>query len=347
MNTAALVLGFNRPELLRRNLKANAASGIGTVFIHLDGARNTNLYESSQVEKCMEVVEESRGLYSHVETFYSKTNLGCRFGVREGLDWFFSLNRNGLIIEDDILISKNFVEFSTYMLSENHKNNIWAINGWSPFNANEITSNPFLTRYFLPWGWATWSDKWSEYLEEVDWIAGSKARNLATNLNEGLPIEFDDYWNEIFSNREVMKSTWDYQWQYSMWRNGGFCVSPPYRLTKNIGFDKDATHTLSTGFRSDLGIRHKALNYRGDIKAEMLIDQYHGKLLYNISDKSDLKSASFFQRYRINKLKSYSVTRSFFRSIFYPGITSVYLTPNKIKLFCIKLFPYLKKLSKI
>ena len=36
---------------------------------------------------------------------------------------------------------------------------------------------------------------------------------------------------------------WDYQWNFSMWRNARFSLSPGLSLTGNIGFDELATHT--------------------------------------------------------------------------------------------------------
>lgn len=343
MNVPALVLGFNRPQMLRRNLIANADSGIEAIFVHLDGPRDLNPDDSDLILECEQVIEESRSLYRHVETFYSKKNLGCRLAVREGLDWFFTQNNFGLIIEDDVLISRNFVQFSSSMDKMKHEEDVWAINGWSPFNFKEVTTNPFYTRYFMPWGWATWSDKWANYQADIDWPVGSLVSNLETNQKANLPKEFEQYWNKIFSNQHALDSTWDYQWQYSIWKNGGVCISPPHRLTRNIGFTQMATHTRSTSFRSDLTMKKTPVLDVEKIDDEFELDLYLGRLLHNIVDSSSIKSSALLQRLRINRKNKYSFIPAFTRSLIYPGIYHVYFSKSKIKLFLIKIIPYSKK----
>jgi len=37
--------------------------------------------------------------------------------------------------------------------------------------------------------------------------------------------------------------TWDYQWTFTMWFNGGLAVLPNVNMVSNIGFCEDATHT--------------------------------------------------------------------------------------------------------
>jgi hypothetical protein len=41
---------------------------------------------------------------------------------------------------------------------------------------------------------------------------------------------------------------WDYQWTYSLWREGQVSIIPSQNLVVNIGFDADATHTISPDF---------------------------------------------------------------------------------------------------
>jgi hypothetical protein len=56
------------------------------------------------------------------------------------------------------------------------------------------------------------------------------------------------YWKDIFKRvKENQINTWDYQWTYSIWTNGGLSILPNQNLIKNIGFDSQGTHTNNDG----------------------------------------------------------------------------------------------------
>jgi hypothetical protein len=47
---------------------------------------------------------------------------------------------------------------------------------------------------------------------------------------------------KVFDN-EI--NTWDYQWTYALFNRRGLSVTPNVNLITNIGFNRDATHTLN------------------------------------------------------------------------------------------------------
>jgi hypothetical protein len=53
------------------------------------------------------------------------------------------------------------------------------------------------------------------------------------------------HWTPIFQMMyEQRHDTWDYQWTYAVWAQGGLCILPESNLVTNIGFGADATHTV-------------------------------------------------------------------------------------------------------
>jgi hypothetical protein len=53
------------------------------------------------------------------------------------------------------------------------------------------------------------------------------------------------YWRAIFdATYQERNTSWAYRWTYSAWINSALTVLPAVNLVSNIGFGKDATHTL-------------------------------------------------------------------------------------------------------
>ena len=45
-------------------------------------------------------------------------NYGCRLGPIKGISWFFSENQYGIILEDDVILSKKCIEAFSYLLEK-------------------------------------------------------------------------------------------------------------------------------------------------------------------------------------------------------------------------------------
>jgi hypothetical protein len=172
--------------------------------------------------------------------FARDENLGCARGMKEALDWFFSHEEQGIVLEDDCLPHEQFFEFCAFLLEQYRDDpDIWM-----------ITGNNLLTEYgrrygdyFFAdggvWGWASWRDRWvrSSLNPALDRTAVKNARR-ALGWRE---------WRRVEPRLKAAVSgdldTWDYQWLFARVTNGGLAVVPSGNLVSNIGFGPDATHT--------------------------------------------------------------------------------------------------------
>jgi hypothetical protein len=63
------------------------------------------------------------------------------------------------------------------------------------------------------------------------------------------------FW-DVFNKAHEQKDTidyWDYQWAFACWIQNGMTIIPNVNLVNNIGWDSDATHTVSrTSTTADL-----------------------------------------------------------------------------------------------
>lgn len=320
------MIGFNRPELLRRSLIEIHRSGVTTIFISIDGPRIGSQTDSKKVNECKIVIEEFQNKFIIMRKRFSDVNQGCKLGVKSAIDWFFENNDFGIIVEDDILISSEFVEFCAEVDSRfSSWEEIWQVNGWTPFNYKEASLVPYITRYPMIWGWATWAKKWTYYKDEIGEKSLTHPSLLLSNLNFDTPLNFDTFWVSKFQKLQRGYDTWDFQWVNTIWVHGGVAISPPLRLTQNIGFDDRATHTKSAGFRHDLKIERIDF-IRSNISRNTLIDLYQGKLLYGLNLPDSFPRTNFLVRFKLNSTDG--IFKRLVSSLFIPKFYDIYLTKN-------------------
>ena len=92
--------------------------------------------------------------------------------------------------------------------------------------------------------WATWRRAWQLYEWDVpSWKDPAIRRALLADFDLA---DERGYWGSIFDRcaaHPAEQTTWDYQWTYTCWKNGGLAVYPAVHLVQNIGQGMEATHT--------------------------------------------------------------------------------------------------------
>lgn len=285
---AALVLGFNRPKKLKDCLSAVVDAGITNVYVSLDAPRFGNERDVLLCDACLEVVDSFRERSVKINLRVSEENLGCKYGPIAGIDWFFEYEEFGMIIEDDIIVTPEFVKFvsaNQYLSNQG----FWHINGWSMFNSDYKISGVYESCFPIVWGWATWRNCWQKLELEIDEQFLKSFPQLKLVANASGMGEFEDFWTEIFNNAGS-RDAWDYYWVYSIWKYGGSVLAPPFSLAKNIGFDVDATHTKNSNrlLRGSLLKSSRKFDFQAKPVPDNDLDLITGKLIYgiNVSEKA-------------------------------------------------------------
>jgi GR25 family glycosyltransferase involved in LPS biosynthesis len=238
-----LVIGFLRSEALR-NLLESLPISQKKVYISIDGPRNNR--EKALVDASIEVAQKFQLIRSatHVEIKTNPRNLGCKYGIFSAIDWAFENEESLIILEDDIVITKEFLDFAGWGLKKyQFSKEIWQINGWSPLSVEDGISEPYLSIFAYGWGWATWKDRWNLIELELEKYDSSDVRDLQGLKHVKLSPSFNKWWSDKLNRCNAGLDTWDYQWNFSMWIHAGFSLSPSLSLTGNVGFDELATHT--------------------------------------------------------------------------------------------------------
>lgn len=272
--TPILLLIFNRPDYVERQLQALRNLAPPIVYIAADGPREGNqgdLVACQQAREMVSLIDWK----CEVKTKFLPTNLGCKNAVSDAIDWFFSEVEMGVIIEDDCMADNSFFAYAQELLEKFKENKeVVHISGFNPLKHSPFSTSFSYTIHPLCWGWATWRRAWEKYdMQMADWPEQKNMHLLSKVLAKTSSVL---YWEKLFDKMYRQEiDTWDYQWIYTIFKEKGLCIFPRVNLVTNIGFDQRATHTripfspnshkraISLGF---------PLHYPKEIKRDSVLD---------------------------------------------------------------------------
>ena len=280
----ALLIAYNRPDKTRRALKSIWSSGIRKLYVSIDGPKDDS-QDRLLTSQVLRVIEENASRFETLVIQVGTANLGCKAGCLWGLNWYFSQTEFGVVVEDDVEITPQFIQFVS-AVSRLDDETIWHINGWSLFDVRNNQSEFLPTNYGHVWGWATWAKKWEKVKLEKSEIKESLIQNP----------HLLSVWNSINESTD----TWDYFWLLSVEASRGRIISPKNRLTTNFGFDSQATHKRLKSWKQDqLPIRVE-LKAKPKYEANLILDQLFESLYLR-----DYRGLSITDMFWTLKLKSF------------------------------------------
>lgn len=179
-----------------------------------------------------------------VSTFYPEKNLGAKLAVSKAITWFFQKVELGIILEHDCLPNSDFFIFCQSMLEKyRYDRRVMHISGDNfCLELDQQQASYFATRIPNIWGWATWRRAWQYYdLTLTTWpvfLSEGKIKKIIPNkLQQKMWL---DVLNKSASGQE---QSWDWQWTYAVFDQGGLCLNPTVNLVSNIGFSSNALNT--------------------------------------------------------------------------------------------------------
>jgi hypothetical protein len=247
LQTPVLFLVFNRPDTTSQVFEAIRKAKPPRLYVAADGPRVNRAGEAERVAKVRKIAT-AVDWSCELKTLFRIENVGCQFGPRGGIDWFFDNEEYGIILEDDCLPSQSFFWFCEEMLEQYRDDkSIMAITGTNITKGLAFDADYFFSKYALMWGWATWRRAWKKYDPDLAHWNNLRRSGWLKDLNLG-GLAFEYTWKKIFDQTSQLRNDatwWDYQWIYSCWVNSGLTVAPALNLIRNLGYSSDATHTKS------------------------------------------------------------------------------------------------------
>jgi hypothetical protein len=237
------------------------------IIIFQDGRKTEHDSEWSAVNNFLKKNKKSRN-YTY---FMRDRNLGLKNNILNGLDYVASNFDGFVVLEDDLVLDKNFLRWMYYCLDRYESSDVFHINGYSPnmpFGRALPVNFNFLGKAMYCWGWGTWSIVWKKYLRfefqsEIQSVSKFRLNQFGAN----------DIYEQYYANRNGALQSWAVYWYLSVYFSEGRTISPFFSLVANNGF-YDGTNSLSRDARI---FPNQDLNLFQDFP-RYTIPFYHGSL---------------------------------------------------------------------
>ena len=246
LNSPILIIAYNRYgnfKTLLNSLKFYKTK----IYISIDGPKNN--FDKIEQFKMINLIKKNKKNYKINYRVLDK-NLGCQKAVFSGLDWFFSHEEKGIILEDDCLPSPSFFKFCNRLLIR-YKNDkkVFSISGYTPFIKTEIDTDYFFSKIFMCWGWATWRSRWliaKKFIPKERLIKLLKTKEWNLFLTNNIKKRyFNKIHNLILSNKI---DSWAFLWQLFGIANESKFILPKYNLVKNTGTQTYGANFIPSNF---------------------------------------------------------------------------------------------------
>lgn len=232
-----LIIGFQRVNSLKTLINECLRQTNSKIYISMDGPPDSN---SQSVFNARELVESYKSKFpNRIVLRQLSDNVGSAVNMITALDWFFSSNSKGVVLEDDCIPHKDFFQYAVSALEFiKHDDSIWFVSGFRPLIKELEEFDYVLCTLPLNWGWGTTQDKWSEIREL---LFDPRIENLFISFLKGPSRVF---WNVGY--RRIINGwidAWDTAIAFIMVQQCKFTLIPNCNLVSNIGTDEFALNT--------------------------------------------------------------------------------------------------------
>lgn len=285
---------YNRPKHTRQTVEAlllNSEAKNSDLYIFSDAAKN----EAAKVavEEVRDYIKQVSG-FNKVNIVERVSNWGLANSVIDGVTRLCDEFGKVVVLEDDLVVSPNFLEFMNSGLAKYESDEkVMQIAGYM-FPVNIKTSED---AFFMPlttsWGWATWKRAWQHF------DASAKGYELLVK-NSDLKRSFDidakyPYFKMLESQKNNKVDSWAIRWYLSVFLVKGLVLYPRKSLVENFGFDGSGVNCIASGFANtpiDSGFIVKTMP-----TAIELSDTY--RLVFQQLPKPKFSFKSYFNRLKI------------------------------------------------
>jgi hypothetical protein len=275
-----LLITYSRPNNINYLLKALIQFGIRDIYISVDGPRNDKDKVNQRLIENV-IKEHSKDPGIQITVLRQEINLGAAAGVLSAVDWFFSQVQMGVVLEDDLKISQDFLGFAEVALKKfQNDERVWMISGTQHFPNPVDGRSTIWANYPMVWGWASWAGKWKSMRSALLEKKSLRMRHL-------LDIRYI-FW-AIGANRALAGKVdaWDTPLALEFSTQKKLCLLPPVNLISNFGNDEMATNT-----------RHSTR-----VMNEVISPLDTDTLLFEIPDELTIKSYNLLLERHIFKIK--------------------------------------------
>lgn len=239
-----LFLIFSREDAALAALESIRSYQPSKLYIAADGARNSKENEFELCKQTRQSILSKIDWECKVQTLFRDENLGCAKAVSSAIDWFFDKEEYGVIIEDDVVLSRDFFSLCEIVLPYYADcDDVMLITAQNFTHKKLLESDKlFFTNVALIWGWASWRRAWQRM--DMSMSRWNKTSYFSILKHFGLPkgVGMIYYWSKLMKDLQN-SSSWATRWNFAVFSYKGLCLSSPVNLVKNCGVNSgNGTH---------------------------------------------------------------------------------------------------------
>lgn len=233
-----LIVGFNRPEVMKLVLDEVRKARPKRLFLALDYPRDGRPDDKPLYEACKKVFDNI-DWPCEVKRNYADKNMGCGERMQSAITWTFEFVDRAIILEDDVVADQSFFCFCAELL-ERYKDDtrVGMISGCDEHrHMRKIESHGdsyFFDRMTNITGWATWKRAWDRYDPEMkDWPYFVETRILENIFPRKYHVtDWIGYSGRLYRKE---RKTWAGKWAMTMYREHWLSVHPFKNLVTHMG----------------------------------------------------------------------------------------------------------------
>lgn len=239
-NLAPIILFvYNRAWHTQQTVEALQKNDLATeseLFIYADGAKQENDIKVEEVRSYIKTITGFRT----INIVERGKNWGLAGNIIDGVSNIMSKFGKVIVLEDDLLTSKYFLQYMNDALSiYQNENKVWSIGACNFFSTYRHTPETFFSPIPDTLGWATWANRWQ--------LFDKSSNNLLKQLkNKKLENKFNlygayDFLALLKKQAKGEVSSWAIRWQAQAYLHDALSLYPKYALTNHME-STNATH---------------------------------------------------------------------------------------------------------
>jgi hypothetical protein len=272
MNGAILIIGFNRPQLLRdRLLEIAKLSQAGVdIYVSIDGARQ-GYPEDKLAQSEIKSILDEYARDNQIQTWFSQVNKGCDKHIFDSISQVLSQKEYLVVIEDDVAITQTATQKMLDRAEEMHT--LGKLNPIIAMSGTFLKLVPFqnmwrLSNYFSAWGFAVNKNFWELHLRTLAIRDPNVVEQLKTQSEtwRKTALRKQKIWDE-----RIERTNYDYLIQRTIFLRGINTIAPLFRLCDNVGHGiSGAAHTR---FRTPWFLKFSTFGRNDEIREKQISSQ--------------------------------------------------------------------------
>lgn len=241
MRVATILFTYHRSshtEQVLNGLKENYVLP-EMLFVFQDGLKDGE--DRTEWDKVNALIHNIK--FCPTELVVSECNKGLANSIRDGVNYAFEKYDAVIVLEDDCVPSKNFVNFMLQGLEHYESvKHVYSVTGYAnPTGLKKKGDvDVYATGRAESLGWGTWKDRWSYYSVDdkiLERILSDPSKSIY------LAEWGKDLIGMLMAQLSGKIDSWAVYWALTMIEQKGICVCPFLSHIKNIGFDGTGVHS--------------------------------------------------------------------------------------------------------